>query len=100
LLSSAIAEDLHAGARRGFRTASCFIPVATGVASRSTTHALRRPQRRGDLISEAALAIEMGCEAEDVGLTVHPHPTLSETFAFSAEAFAGTLRDLYMPKKR
>src|SRR6202453_2589808 len=54
----------------------------------------------GDLISEAALAIEMGCDAEDIGLTVHPHPTLSETFAFSAEAFAGTLTDLYMPKKR
>jgi dihydrolipoamide dehydrogenase len=54
----------------------------------------------GDLISEAALAIEMGCEAEDIGLTIHPHPTLSETFAMSAEAFAGTLTDLYMPKKR
>ena len=54
----------------------------------------------GDLISEAALAIEMGAEAEDVGLTVHPHPTLSETFAMSAEAFAGTLTDLYMPKKK
>jgi dihydrolipoamide dehydrogenase len=54
----------------------------------------------GDLISEAALAIEMGCDAEDIGLTVHPHPTLSETFAFSAEAFAGTLTDLYMPKRK
>ena len=54
----------------------------------------------GDLISEAALAIEMGVEAEDVGLTIHPHPTLSETFAMSAEAFAGTLTDLYMPKKK
>ena len=54
----------------------------------------------GDLISEAALAIEMGAEAEDVGLTVHPHPTLSETFAMSAEAFAGTLTDLYIPKKK
>ena len=54
----------------------------------------------GDLIAEAGLAIEMGCEAEDVGLTVHPHPTLSETFAMSAEAFAGTLTDLYMPKKK
>ncbi len=53
----------------------------------------------GDLISEAALAIEMGAEAEDVALTIHPHPTLSETFAMSAEAFAGTLTDLYMPKK-
>jgi dihydrolipoamide dehydrogenase len=54
----------------------------------------------GDLISEAALAIEMGAEAEDIGLTIHPHPTLSETFAMSAEAFAGTLTDLYMPKKK
>jgi dihydrolipoamide dehydrogenase len=54
----------------------------------------------GDLIAEAALAIEMGAEAEDVGLTIHPHPTLSETFAMSAEAFAGTLTDLYIPKKK
>lgn len=54
----------------------------------------------GDLISEAALAIEMGCEAEDIGLTIHPHPTLSETVAFAAEAFDGTLTDLYMPKKK
>ncbi|MGA2484779.1 MAG: dihydrolipoyl dehydrogenase [Roseiarcus sp.] len=54
----------------------------------------------GDLISEAALAIEMGCDAEDVGLTIHPHPTLSETFAMSAEAFTGTLIDLYLPKKK
>jgi dihydrolipoamide dehydrogenase len=54
----------------------------------------------GDLIAEVALAIEMGADAEDVGLTVHPHPTLSETIAFSAEAFAGTLTDLYLPKKR
>ena len=54
----------------------------------------------GDLIAEAALAIEMGCDAEDVGLTIHPHPTLSETFAMSAEAYAGTLIDLYLPKKK
>ncbi len=54
----------------------------------------------GDLISEAALAIEMGADAEDIGLTIHPHPTLSETFAMSAEAFAGTLTDLYMPRKK
>ncbi len=53
----------------------------------------------GDLIAEAALAIEMGCDAEDIGLTIHPHPTLSETFAMSAEAFAGTLTDLYLPRK-
>jgi dihydrolipoamide dehydrogenase len=53
----------------------------------------------GDLISEVALAIEMGCDAADIGLTVHPHPTLSETVAMAAEAFEGTLTDLYMPKK-
>ena len=53
----------------------------------------------GDLIAEAALAIEMGCEAEDIGLTIHPHPTLSETVAFAAEAYAGTITDLYLPKK-
>jgi dihydrolipoamide dehydrogenase len=53
----------------------------------------------GDLIAEVALAIEMGCDAEDIGLTIHPHPTLTETVAFSAEAFAGTITDLYLPKK-
>ncbi len=53
----------------------------------------------GDLISEVALAIEMGCEAADIGLTIHPHPTLSETVAFAAEAFDGTLTDLYLPRK-
>ena len=53
----------------------------------------------GDLIAEVALAIEMGCDAQDIGLTVHPHPTLSETIAMSAEAFEGTITDLYLPKK-
>ncbi len=53
----------------------------------------------GDLISEVALAIETGSDAADIGLTVHPHPTLSETVAFAAEAFEGTLTDLYIPKK-
>ncbi len=53
----------------------------------------------GDLISEVALAIEMGADAADIGLTVHPHPTLSETIAFAAEAFEGTLTDLYLPRK-
>ena len=52
-----------------------------------------------DLISEAALAIEMCAYAEDVGLTIHPHPTLSETVAMAAEAFDGTLTDLYLPKR-
>jgi dihydrolipoamide dehydrogenase len=53
----------------------------------------------GDLIAEVSLAIEMGCDAADVGLTIHPHPTLSETIAFAAEAFDGTLTDLYIPKR-
>jgi dihydrolipoamide dehydrogenase len=54
----------------------------------------------GDLIAEAALAIEMGADAADVGLTIHPQPTLSETLAFAAEAAEGTITDLYVPKKR
>ena len=54
----------------------------------------------GELIGEIALAIEMGADAADVGLTIHPHPTLSESIAFSAEAFEGTLTDLYVPKKK
>ena len=53
----------------------------------------------GDLIAEIGLAIEMGADATDISLTIHPHPTLSETIAFSAEAFEGTLTDLYIPKK-
>jgi dihydrolipoamide dehydrogenase len=50
-------------------------------------------------VSEIALAIEMGADASDIGLTIHPHPTLSETVAFAAEAFEGTLTDLYIPRK-
>jgi dihydrolipoamide dehydrogenase len=53
----------------------------------------------GELVAELALAIEMGADAADVGMTIHPHPTLSETVAFSAEAFEGTLTDLYIPKR-
>jgi dihydrolipoyl dehydrogenase len=54
----------------------------------------------GELMGELGLAIEMGADAADVALTIHPHPTLSETVAFAAEAFEGTLTDLYIPKKR
>ena len=52
----------------------------------------------GDLISEVVLALEMGADAQDVGLTIHPHPTLSETVAFSAEMAEGTITDLYVPR--
>jgi dihydrolipoamide dehydrogenase len=54
----------------------------------------------GDLIAEVALAIEMGCDAEDISLTIHPHPTVSETVAMAAEMWLGTITDLYVPKKR
>lgn len=54
----------------------------------------------GDLISEASLAIEMECDVEDIALTIHPHPTLSESIMMSAEIFEGTITDLYMPKKK
>ena len=53
----------------------------------------------GELIAELGLAIEMGCDAEDIALTIHPHPTLSETIAQAAEAFEGSITDLYLPKK-
>lgn len=53
----------------------------------------------GDLISEMALAIEMGCEAEDLALTIHPHPTLSETLMQAAEVYEGTVTDLPNKKK-
>ncbi len=53
----------------------------------------------GDLISEVALAIEMGCDAEDIALTIHPHPTLSESVMMAAEVFEGTITDLYLGKK-
>ena len=53
----------------------------------------------GDMISEGMLAIEMGADAEDIGLTIHPHPTLGETFGMAAEVFQGTITDLYISKK-
>ncbi|MGH8715990.1 MAG: FAD-dependent oxidoreductase, partial [Burkholderiales bacterium] len=53
----------------------------------------------GELISETVLALEMGADAQDIGLTIHPHPTLSETVFFSAEMAEGTITDLYIPRK-
>ncbi|MGJ0491370.1 dihydrolipoyl dehydrogenase [Methylobacter sp.] len=52
----------------------------------------------GELIAEAVLALEMGADAEDISLSIHAHPTLSETFAFAAEMIAGTITDLYIKK--
>ena len=54
----------------------------------------------GDLISEATLAIEMGCDMSDIALTIHAHPTLSETTAFAAEMAEGTITDLMPPRKK
>ena len=54
----------------------------------------------GELIAEATLAIEMGADAEDLGLTIHAHPTLSETVMFAAEMAEGTITDLYAPKRK
>ncbi|MEQ8206312.1 MAG: dihydrolipoyl dehydrogenase, partial [Woeseia sp.] len=54
----------------------------------------------GDLVAEIGLAVEMGADAADISLTIHPHPTLSETIAFAAEGFDGSLTDLYMPRKK
>ncbi len=52
----------------------------------------------GDIVTEAVLAIEMGATARDVGETIHPHPTLSETIGFAAEAFLGTVTEIYRPR--
>jgi dihydrolipoamide dehydrogenase len=54
----------------------------------------------GELMGEIGLAIEMGSDVEDISLTIHPHPTLSETVAMAAEVFEGTITDLYLPKKK
>ena len=53
----------------------------------------------GELIAEAVLALEMGADIHDIGATIHPHPTLSETLNFAAEVADGTCTDIYMPKK-
>jgi dihydrolipoamide dehydrogenase len=53
----------------------------------------------GELIAEAVLALEMGADVEDIALTVHPHPTLSETLFFAAEIAEGSITDLYLPKR-
>ncbi|MET0051972.1 MAG: dihydrolipoyl dehydrogenase [Candidatus Thiodiazotropha sp.] len=54
----------------------------------------------GELIGETVLALEMGADAEDIGLTIHPHPTLNETICFAAEMAEGSITDLLPPKKR
>ncbi len=53
----------------------------------------------GELIAETVLALEMGADAEDIGLTIHPHPTLSETVFFGAEIAEGSITDMMPPKR-
>ena len=59
----------------------------------------RVPAGTGELLAEAVLAIEMGADAHDLGLTIHAHPTLSETVCFAAEMKEGTITDLYIKKR-
>ena len=81
------------GSQRGCHQAA-FRQRTRGVSSaRYRRQPRRRPHRGGDL------AIEMGADAEDMGLTIHPHPTLSETINFAAEMVTGTITDLYVPKR-
>lgn len=54
----------------------------------------------GDLIAETVVAMEMGADAQDLGLSIHPHPTLAETLCFAAEMVEGTITDLYLPRNR
>ncbi len=54
----------------------------------------------GELVAEAVLALEMGADMEDIGLTIHPHPTLSETLGFAAELAEGTITDMLPPRKK
>ena len=54
----------------------------------------------GELIAEAVLALEMGADVQDLALTIHPHPTLSETLNFAAEVAEGTCTDIYLPKRK
>ena len=83
-----------AGPRRGIhQAAGRSRPAPAGDRRR------HRGPNAGELIAEVALAIEIGADAADVGLTIHPHPTLSESVGMTAEALEGTLTDLYVPKK-
>ena len=84
-----------AQARSEGRTKLLFDPITKRILGAGITG-----PNAGELISEIALAIEMGCNAEDIALTIHPHPTLSETVMLAAEMFEGTITDLMPPKRK
>ncbi len=91
---AASGRSLSIGREEGF-TKLLFDPVSHRVVGGGIVGT-----NAGDLIAEVALAIEMGADAADIALTIHPHPTLSETIGMAAEAFEGTLTDLYLPKRK
>ena len=82
------------GPRRGRDQAAAGARVAGACWARASSGS-----DAGDLIAETVLAIEMGADAEDIALTIHPHPTLSETVAFAAEMAEGTITDLMPPRR-
>jgi dihydrolipoamide dehydrogenase len=77
----------------GGKTKLLFDPVSKKIISAGIVG-----PNAGDLIAEAVLAIEMGADVDDICLSIHPHPTLTETVANAAEMFKGTITDLYIPK--
>ncbi|MFN2378383.1 MAG: dihydrolipoyl dehydrogenase [Candidatus Binatia bacterium] len=91
---AASARALSVGREEGF-TKILFDPVSHRVLGGAIVgvHA-------GELISEIALAVEMGADAADLALTIHPHPTLSESLGMTAEMHEGTITDLYAPRKK
>jgi dihydrolipoamide dehydrogenase len=87
------------GRALGFDRTEGFTKLLFDQATKRIIGAGMTGPQAGDLVAECALAIEMGAEAADIGLTIHPHPTLSETVAMAAEVFEGTVTDLYIPRK-
>ena len=77
-----------------------FVKVVTDAETEKVLGVHMVGPRVTELIAEATLALEMGADAEDIGLTIHPHPTLNETICFAAEMAEGTITDLYLPRKK
>ena len=92
------------GPRRGARSPTAATKASPSCCSTTTTHRIVGGgivgTHAGDLIGEIALAIEMGADAVDIGRTIHPHPTLSESVGLAAEAFEGVCTDLPPPRKK
>ena len=74
--------------------------VQSVLTARNLPFRVMRTEYPGYAAKLAREAVEMGCEAADIGLTIHPHPTLSESVGMAAEVYEGTITDLYVPKKK